>query len=345
MAKRIRISDDSGSNWYTLPGNSGEFRNSAGEIVDTVFGQDWKSGQPGMLSWSIIANAIYKGYAGYVAVIKKQGSTTSMTAESMSLVSGKTYQIDAAAKQVWDHSVSLVFKDGTTVIAAADIDTVDYLFGKVTFVSSYTVAGAVTVDSGSYFPLATFGKSNSFSLTQTADSIDDSDFTTAAANGGYRTFSAGLRTVALELGGVYALANAFLAGLQARSEWVIEINPEGSSASVCRGFFNLTSQSQSGDVGALEDETVQFQLNVPDKDDLYAPFNWNHSSSTTLNTAVQKSLTAWQNGTTINAEYLENGAAGESGSVIVTEISLAGGLEVMNEFNITLQGSGTTTTV
>ena len=52
-AKRVRLSDDSGSNWYTLPGSTGEFTNEGQVIDDTVFGQLYQSGFPGLINyWS-----------------------------------------------------------------------------------------------------------------------------------------------------------------------------------------------------------------------------------------------------------------------------------------------------
>lgn len=344
MAKRIRLSDDSGTTYYTLPGNTGELRNEAGEIVDTVFGQSFGSTQPGLIGWSITSNALYKGFAGYVATIKRQGTTTAFTTEAHSQVGAtKTYQIDDATKQIWDRSVTFTVFDNA-VDQTAEVESIDYLFGRVTFKSSYTVTGPVTV-TGSYFPTSDLCGANTFTLTQTAEGVDTTDMCTANGNGGYRVMDCGLKSVSLEMSGFYSLAYGYLAQLQARGEWIIEINPDGSDLSVCRGFFRTTAQSQSGPVGEPEEESISFQLNVPDDDLLETPFKWVHSGSTTLNQAVRIAIAAWQDGTTIDAQYLSNGTAGEGGSVVVTEISLSGGLEVMNEFAVTLQGTGATTTV
>ena len=65
VAKRVRLSDDAGSNWYTLPGSTAELRNEAGEIPDTVFGQVFASAEVGLIEGMITSNALYKGFAGY----------------------------------------------------------------------------------------------------------------------------------------------------------------------------------------------------------------------------------------------------------------------------------------
>jgi len=344
MAKRIRISDDNGSNWYTLPGNTGELSLEAGEIDDTIFDQAYQSSQTGLIGWTVSANALYKGFAGYVAKILKQGSSTTMTAEAMSLVTGKTYKITAAAKQVINRAVAYTVKGNGIAIAASNIESVDFLFGRVTFISSYTPVTPITID-GAYFPTVVVGCSNSFTLTQTTNAVDNTCIDTAQTNSGHRTFEAGLKTVSLELQGVYKAANAYLTALIARSELIIEINPDGNSKSVARGFFKPINTGQSGDVGDLEQQTVQFNLAVPDQTLLQYAFHWIHASDTTLNTGVQKMLNSWELGSIIDMQYLPDGTSGWAGDCIVTDLTLTGGLEAMNEFAVNRQGTGALTVV
>lgn len=344
MAKRVRVSDDNGVTWHTLPGNTAELSNEAGDIDDTIFGQDYKSSEAGLIGWQITANAFYKGFAGYIADIKKSGTSTAMTDEAMSVESGLIYQIDAASKQIWDRNVVLDIEDNNIDVAAADIEWVDYLFGRVKFVAGYVVAGPITV-SGNYLPTANIGRANGFTLTQTAESVENTDYDTAQANGGYRTFQQGLKTVSLELMGIFALSNAFAEALQDREEIVVEINPDGNGRSVARGFFKYASQSQSGDVGALEEERVSLRLNVPDEENALLPFGWRHTNLTTLSVAVQKLLTAWTDGLGIDVQYLHDGQDGQRGDAYVTEMTLSSGLEEMNTFAVTLQGSGVPTPV
>ena len=347
MAKRIRLSKDNGATYFTLPGNGGELQNELGELVDTIFGQEFSSTESGLFGWQINSNAVFKGFAGYVTTIKRRGTSTAMTSEATARVtniSPPTFAITDTTKQVWDTGKSLTVFDDGDLVSINDIVNIDYLFGRVTFPTGYTPTGAITV-TGSYFPLADLCGAKSFTLTQTAEGIDDTDMCIAQTNGGNRIMSYGLKTVSLETSGIYKSANAILTTLQEREDHVIEINPDGGGDTVARGIFRLASQGQSGDVGALEEETVSWRLMVPDTVKLKAPFAWIHTSSTTINRSIRIALDAWEDNTIIAARYLPMGNSGVGGDVVVTEISLSGGLEAMNEFSVTLQGTGPLSTV
>lgn len=344
-AKRIRLSDDDGSTYSTLPGNSAELRNEAGEIVDTIFGQNFQSSESGLIGWTVSSNALYKGFAGYVATLKQQGTSTAMTDEAMSQVgSTSTYEIDDAAKNIFDRGTALTVSDDGSAVAASNIKEINYLFGTVTFIDSYTVTGAVTI-SGNFFPTASMCGANSFTLTQNAEGIDNTDLCKAQTNGGYREFEYGLRQVALELSGIYSAANGNLAKLTSRETYIIELNPDGSNDSVARGYFRMGSQGQSGNVGALEEEGISFVLNVPDDETVATPFAWSHTSTSTINAAIKMAIDAWEAGTFLKVQYLPDGSTGIEGDTVITEISLSGGLEAMNEFSVNLQGTGATSTV
>lgn len=340
-AKRVQISADDVT-YYTLPGNSGELRNEAGQLTDTIFGQAYQSAEAGLIGWTLNSNAVYKGFAGYIVRLMKGGTPVVMTNEACTFVSGKTYQITNVAHQYIDIATTIVVKDNA-VDHTVDVLSIDFLTGKVTFKAAYTPTTPVTV-TGAYIPVTAIAGAKTFTLTQTAIAIDNTDIPIAKANSGFRTWEAtGLRTVTLELGGIYKLANGFVAALTSRAPVYIEINPDNSSLSVARGIFKYTGQGQSGDVGALEQETVNLVLNVPQDlgaISLVAPFSWNHSGITTLSMAVQLALAGWQNGTSIYVKYLPDGTNGFKGPAVITDISLSGGLESMNQFTVNVQGSG-----
>jgi hypothetical protein len=342
MAKRVRVSDDSGATWYTLPGNTAELTDEAGDIKDTIYGQDYASSQTGLIATAIKANGLYKGFAGYVATLKKSGTPTTLTDEPMSLVSGKTYKVTDATKQCFDRNTALSFKDDGSALDPSNIESVDYLFGRVTLKSSYTPAGAITVASGKYLPLATIGRSNGFTLKQTTNAIDNTDYDSAQENDGHHTYEYGLRTVSLDIQGIYSSSNDLRTMLQNRAEIVIEVNPDGAGKSVARGFFKPMSTGQSGDVGDLEAQTTSFALSVPDDEAITVPFSWIHDAGTTLNVGIQKLLSAWTAGDLITISYLPDGLTGVMGDAVITDLSLAGGLEVMNEFTVDAQISGET---
>lgn len=346
MAKKIQISDDAGVTYFTFPGDTGTLSLNGTQIKDTVFGQDYESEQPGMINWTLDLNGYYKGFAGYVATLKMSGTSTLMTTEACSLVSGKTYQITNAVKRTFDRTATLnVFDNG--VNHNADVISIDYLFGRVTFAPAYTVTGPVTI-TANYLPLAQIAKAQSFTLTQTAAVINKSDFVTAQANSGLTVNDYGLKTFGFDLSGFYSVTNAFRALLLARSEVIIEIGPDGGGLSIARGFFKPATESQSGKVGELEVESLKFVGFVPDPSAVPLmpyPFSWLQGAGTTLSTSIQKTITAWQNKTLPLFKYLYDGTNGVSGAGVVTDISLTGGLDVMNTFAIKIQGSDTLSTV
>jgi predicted secreted protein len=340
MAKIISVSSDNNT-FYTLPGNQGELNRDGAVIDDTIFGQTFKSGMTGIIGWGMSANAVYKGYAGYMATIKQAGSPTTMTAEALTQVTGKYYQITNAAHRVIDRATAITVYDGVTDVTA-NVEHIDYLFGVVKFLNSYTIVGSITVD-GKYMPLATVGKARAYTLTQSADAIDTTDFNTASSNGGFKTFLPGLRTVTLELPGVYDAASDFQQALIDRDELIIEINPDGAGKSLCRGFFRMMSTKQSGNVGALEEETVSFSLSVPIEDtnpDIYMPFGWYHDPATTMPQGARKVLDAWLGETTLYAKYLQDGTNGFKGGGVVTNCSMSGAMDAMNLFQFQWSGSG-----
>lgn len=348
-AKKIQVSDDNGTTWSTLPGSTGNMDLNGEEIDDTILGQTFKSAEIGLINWSIAGEAIFKGFAGYQAKLKQQGTSTAMTGEAMTLVSGKTYAISAATKEIWDRSATFVVKDNG-VDRTANVVDFNYLYGQITFDSGYTVTGPVTVD-GAYFPTTTFANAQSFTLTQTAETKDETTFNEAQTNGGYFKFSPGLRTVQLELSGVFDAATGMTAQLTGRNELIIEVDPAGDGSSIARGFFRIITKGQQGNVGALEEESITASLNVPSDDLISTVFAWRHSGSSKIPAALKKILTAWESETLLLARYLPTGVTGNTpkdgiqGSVMLSDVSLSSGLSDMNKFNATLQGSGAVTEV
>lgn len=344
-AKAISISADD-ITYYGLPGSQGELSREAATPDDTIFGQSFKSTFPAIIGWGVNANAVYKGYAGYQATVKKVGSPTSFTTQACTLVSGKTYQINDTSKRIWNRAQAITVFDNA-VDHTADVDNIDFLFGKVTFKASYTVTGAVTV-TGFSFPVSALGSIRGFTLTQNCDAIDDTDYATAQANGGYRTHTPGLRTVAIELPGIFAQVNGMAALLEARSEVIIEVNPDGNSKSIARGFFRPINTRQSGNVGALEEENVTFNLSVPIQatgPTLSIPFGWSHAVDSPIPTAVKTALNAWEGEDAVFVKYLHDGTNGSKGEAVITSLTLSSTMEGVNTFAVNVQGSGALTAV
>jgi hypothetical protein len=345
-AKRIQVSPDNGSTWRTVPGSTGEFREELGTVNDTVFGQDWESNEVTLNQWQVSCNAYFKGVSGYVANLKQQGTATTMTAEAAALVSGKTYRITNAAKRIIDYFSPVTVLDNA-VDHSADVASIDYLNGEVTFSSGYTVTGPVTI-TGKYIPTVSIAKGKSFTLNQGAAERDTTVYETARTNGGWKTFDYGLRTIGLDLTGLYDVANGAADALRARTPLVIEISPDNSSDTFFRGYFKRHNRGQSGEVGALEEEAQSFGLWVPDGSLLVRPFSWYLTSSSTLNLAIQNILAAFQSKTVIDIRYQDDpdaAGAGHTGDAIVTGATLTNQLDGLNEFRFEFRGTGAPSTI
>jgi hypothetical protein len=336
--KLIQVLD--ASNWRNLPGNTGALNDETAAINDTIFGQSYDSMFPGIAQWTITANAFYKGMAGYKAIVNKSGTTTAFTAEAMTLVSGKTYRITNAAKTIWDRSVAITVLDNAVAVSGTNIASLNYLFGEVTFVSGYTPTGPITV-TGSFLPLSAVCKFNKLTLNMTAAVKDVTDNCQAATNGGFRVKAPGQRTVKLDLSGFFDSVTDWKSKIGA-GEMVIEIRPDNiATGSYARGFFQLMSANQSGNVGATEDEALSFSLYVPEN--MFSVFEWRHGSGSLLSLAVQKLLSLYASGTVGSFRYLPDGLAGKMGDAVLTDLSLSTGLDQAPTFAVTAQGSGALT--
>ncbi len=345
--KRVQVSSDGGTTYVTLPGNQADLTAvEFGNVTDTIFGQTFESQQPTLGQWGVTSNGLFKGVAGYNAVIKQSGTPTSMAAEACSLVSGKTYQVTSTTKRVLSWADALTVLDNA-VDHTADVVSIDYLTGKVTFAAGYTVTGPVTL-TGYYVPMTQIAKGRSFNLRQSVAQVDTTGYDVAQSNGGFRTFDEGLRSVSLELGGIFSASAAWQAKALTRGIVYVEVDLDASDPlkNVFRGFFKVMNNSQSGSQGDVETQTVQLQLWVPDSDLIVTPFSWTIASASAMSSAVQKVLAAFAAQTDLDIRYLPTGAIGASpndgieGTVIVTEASLANSIDGQNEFSFTFRGTG-----
>lgn len=112
--------------------------------------------------------------------VKLDAAPVTLTAEAMSLVTGKTYRVTNAARRCFDPRVALEIRDNGVAVAAANIERIDYLHGVVIFAAAYTVTGPVTAHAGSYLPFATVGTAKAFSFDMTVDDADKGVFGDAA---------------------------------------------------------------------------------------------------------------------------------------------------------------------
>lgn len=337
--KTIKVSAD-GVTYYVLPGNTGDFNIEKAQLDDTIYGSAYSSSQPGITDVTISANAMYRGFAGYQSIIRRSGATATVaTGEAMSQVdSSQTYRIDDTTKNVWDHNVTAVIYDNGSQVAVADIESVNYLFGEVTFVSGYTVTGPITADI-SFWTMATYGRAQEFTLTQTADTEDVTVLEDAQSNSAFRVYRSALKNADLELSGFYSTANNTFDDLKSEDVFVIEIDVKGDGKSLARGYYKITSIAQSAGVAETETSSVSMVLSVPEG---VEPFGWYHAPDATIPMGLRVVQGGWVSGDAIKYQYFPEGDTnpGYEGDAIVTDASITSGVNSMVEGSAELQGIG-----
>ena len=335
--KVVQVSED-GVTFNTLPGSSAEISIESSSIDNSIFGSDYSSAIAGVLSFSFSANAWLRQTPGFNAKLESGGISTAFTTEAMTLVSGKTYKIAAAAKDLWVFGATTTVFDNAIAVNAANIASIDWLFGKVTFAAAYTPTGPITV-TGSYRPRTAFGCANSVDLTQSMESVDNSCFETVALNGGYTTAEAGTKSVSVELSGIYREANNFFTVLESREDIYVTLDFEGDGQTLARGVFRVTSVSNSGDQGGVEDYSVSMELSVPED---YSPFGWEFGPTSKAPAGFKTIMNSWLNKTDMTFRYYPTGIAniGYQGAVIVTDASISTAVDAITELSVDGTGNG-----
>lgn len=335
-AKTFEISSDN-STWYTMPGNDASVDFAGNDLDTTVFGADFNSSITGIIDHSFSANAMFRETAGYNAVVRKVGTATSFTDEATTVVDGY-YEITDRTKSCFDYQAGLIVEDGGNVVSATNIEEIDWLHGRVKFVDAFTPVGAIAF-SGEYLPLATFGNFNSFDLTQSSDTIETGSFETVGSNGGYQSYKATLRDVALSAEGFYRTTSDFLTTLQNRDRFIIELDIEGDGENLARGFFRIGSDGLSGGPGGDESESISFSLFVPEG---VKPFSWRFGANTKAPQGLIEIIKAWENKTTVYYRYRPEGATGATykGEAVITDCSISNSIDGIAESSISGQGTG-----
>ena len=204
--------------------------------------------------------------------------------------------------------------------------------------SSYVVNGPITVSGGNYLPTSPICFAQNFTLSQTSDTEDISDFCTLQQNGGYSVFAYQQQSAELSLDGFYSDDAGFIEDLESRAEVIIEVSPDGEGKSVARGYFRATSHSQSGDVGAAETEDIQYKLSVPEG--VPKPFSWYHAPDSAIPQAVKLLLDLWAERSVAYIRYRpENSNYVSFGRVLIQDCTLEGAVDGINEFSFSLQGT------
>lgn len=196
---------------------------------------------------------------GVGASLYVTGASTALSGgESFSLVSGNTYLIDTAAKEIFDPETALVINDGGSPISASGITAIDMLHGEVTLAAP--PVGAVTIGSGAYLPRTQIALCTGVELTLAQTAPSDTPIGQAG-----RTRSRGLRDVTGSLmltdpdaGTTVGGGDALIDLLRDGTSFVLDINR--GSGSLWRARVKFDTKAGEVDRDALATTRLGFAL-------------------------------------------------------------------------------------
>ena len=113
--------------------------------------------------------------AAWQAAVRVTGAAVAATGEATTFLGGKRYQVTNTGRRIIEPAVAVVVRDNGIAVAAANILSIDFLFGIVEFQAAYTVTGPVTLDF-SWLPTYQVGECRSGTLTINAELVDASVF-------------------------------------------------------------------------------------------------------------------------------------------------------------------------
>jgi hypothetical protein len=199
------------------------------------------------------------GVAAYTATLLRTGTPTAFTDEAFTPTGSTTvaneFQITDTTKNIFDRRSVPSFKEGATgsTISSTDVADINYLYGKVSFNSTHATVSA----SGTYMPTVSVAGAHTWNLTQTADILDDTDLDST----GFRSKVVGLREVSLSVQRWDTVDLDFYDEFirSTVGYMVVEVAPT-STGPTCRGFYRVSEDSRSGDVGSLEQADTNFVI-------------------------------------------------------------------------------------
>lgn len=340
-AKLVQVRRIGDSTWLTIPGNSADLNITKNSIDDSVFGSVFVSNFPTLKEWTASSSAMFKGFAGYKASIKRAGTPTAVTTVALDEEVNGGFYTSNRAQSLWDRSAVVTIYDDATPVPEADIAYIDYLQGGVVFASGATITGPITADF-SYLGTAPVCFFTSFDLGQTLSAENVTDYCEANDNGGWAVYAPQQLEVDLSLDGFYSDSSDSFADIVADDEILIELDLVGDGSVVARGYFRASDLSESGDVGATETTSQSFVLAVPEG--VVRPFSYYIAEDSALPAAVQVLLEAWEDREAVEFLYKPDGTEVVSqGEAWVSDASLSNSVEDMSQFSFSFQGNGALT--
>jgi len=205
--------------------------------------------------------------SGKVARIRNVSATaTNSTNEASDLAAGGLLlSIDSTAKRHWDRSSTApaIFVSGDTgTDISADIESINYVQGIVTFSTPHSTATVITMDVD-YLTADYLAGGRSWSLDVGSNMLDVTAFSTTATDPVWRTYLAGINDATIDIQRLYqadSTANFFFDSLNAQSSnLLVELVPDDAGDRY-EGFCHVAGFSPSVEVDGIADEGVALQV-------------------------------------------------------------------------------------
>lgn len=196
--------------------------------------------------------------AGYKCLVRRAGTATATTLETLTLISGSTFQIADATKRAIDPRVAFSITNGGQTISYADITSAVWEFGEFTFAS---VPSATVLFNGSFLPMTTSAEiiteAKSFTLTESSEMLDNTVFTSTNPFR-QRVYGLADASVSVEMllntTDMPSLATLYTQGAMC----MLEIN--SGSSPLFRGYGKIESLERSASVDGLVEVSLNWVL-------------------------------------------------------------------------------------
>jgi len=203
------------------------------------------------------------GIAGYKAQIKLGGVPTIFTDEPLIRISDLLLRIENPIKRVLSANHTITITDAVDVDIDPSEFSVNYLEGIVYFLNDIAPDSIYTLPltiSGYYIPLLYIGGAKDYSLEIAGDVLDNTAFHTEdELSEGFRERINGIHDVSASVGRWNDFSNKLIDAKLAQTPIFVSINPGGSKV-FAKGWFQIETDSLSGDIGSLEEEAVSLAL-------------------------------------------------------------------------------------
>ena len=202
------------------------------------------------------------GIAGYTCLVRRSGTSTTVSGEACTNTTGNTFRITAAAKRVIDPNMPLNFQDGGATVSFSLISSLDFLNGVVTFATPR--GGAITFN-GNFLPITTssevFLESKSYKLGLKKDLLGTDVFSGTTSLIARRRI-AGLEDVQLDVESLAQPADLLVLDTAKDNGTVLvtEVYFGADTTPRFRGFCLVENVDRSATVDGLVMTNVTFKI-------------------------------------------------------------------------------------